>query len=593
MSLVMVRDEVETVSRLTQLFNIARQAKSERYETWRRNYNLVHNKVGNRGLDNWRPSPRDSEIYPILSSIVGFISDQNTTVEVTAAANPGTGYAEFTQQIAQDLGTVIETNWQVESYAAQIKMAIWDGLMYGSGFLKAVWDQSLAGGLGNAKTVRVDPWSLYIDPNATSLEDAEYIIEARMMSLDEIERRFPGSSTTLEGKSSGISEIDTKPNSMGGGQTPKAPFLGNLQGAQTRWSGRTSSPKVGSSPLPSIVVYECWIKENQEWYEKEDSDKSLEPPPEMSEKRVAERWRVIVMAAQEILLDEYADDLWSYGTHPYDRFPFDDIGELYGIAMVDHLAFPQIYINRLLTAIQQNAELIGNPVFLEPTNAGLSRTAIPNKPGTRLTVTGAGGLNTARPEWMRPPEMPNYIRELISFWIERIENISGLAAIAKNGGDRVSENTLNSIQEVAFVRIRSAISNLEMALANQGRKLADLIIDNYTEPRYVAINGPDGQRTSLALRARHFNIPTEKGAVPLKYTLNITAGSQLPTSRQARAFQADKAYALGIIDRQAWMEANQYPNWPPILERIQQEMQAGSWEPPGQRQRSREENPTT
>jgi len=119
-----------------------------------------------------------------------------------------------------------------------------------------------------------------------------------------------------------------------------------------------------------------------------------------------------------------------------------------------------------------------------------------------------------------------------------------------------------------------------------GYKLADLIIDNYTTERYVAIAGPKGEKTALALRPRHFMIPTADGLTPLKYVLNINAGSSLPTSRQARAQQADRAFAIGTYDRQAWYQANQIPNWQAIEQRIERREQMGMWNPPGARQRS-------
>jgi hypothetical protein len=81
-------------------------------------------------------------------------------------------------------------------------------------------------------------------------------------------------------------------------------------------------------------------------------------------------------------------------------------------------------------------------------------------------------------------------------------------------------------------------------------------------------------------------IPGVDGSAPLKYTLNVNAGSSMPTSRQARAQQADRAYAIGTFDRQAWYEANQIPNWQAIEARIKDQIAQGIFNPPGARQRS-------
>jgi len=305
-------------------------------------------------------------------------------------------------------------------------------------------------------------------------------------------------------------------------------------------------------------------------------------------KHVTTKWRVYVLAANQILFEEDAEDLWSHEGHPYERYVFEEMGEQYGIALVDHLAHPQIYINRLLTALQHNAELVGNPIFIEPSNSGLGRTAIQNKPGQRLTVNANAMQSGAKPDWLQPPQMPDSVRQLVEFWIARIENISGLSAAIKGGAgaqNRTPEGVVSSIQEATFVRIRSALANLETTLARATMKLADLIIDNYTEPRILAVVGPTGKQSALALTARHFVIPTKKGATPLKYQLLLQAGASMPTSRQARVAEADKGFAMGTIDRIGWYEAHQYPNWQIMNQRITQAIATGQWNPPGARQK--------
>lgn len=587
---------MDLVNKLKQLYEVARNARRQQYDAWRRNYRLVNNKGGGS------PSaPRDSEIYPTLATIAAWMTDQHTNVDVVAAADPNSDYYNFMTAIAMDLATVMQTNWTVESENQQVKMAVWDAFQYGAGFFKAIWDQSLAGGLGNAKAIRVDPWALYVDPTATSLDDCEYLIEVHKMSLAEIERRWPGHGTALEAAlSSGSPDaMDSRPTqNEEGSRAPKA-NPGNFGGVSgTRWSS-PSGRGPESATLPSIVVYEYWIKENDEYWDSDlaDDDKGLtqantERPKDKSEeedeKHVAVRWRVVVMAGSQILMDDWADDLYTNGDHPYERFVWEETGEMYGIALVDHLAQPQVALNRLLTALQQNAELTGNPIFLEAANSGLDRVNVINTPGQRLRLSGTGAMANNRPDWLHPPEMPNFVQQLVEFWIQRIENISGLSGAIKGGAqvNRTPEGVVSTIQEAAFVRIRSALSNLEVALGQISYKLADLIIDNYTEPRVIGVVGPEGRSTALALSSRHFVVPTHSGAAPLKYSLLIQAGASMPTSRQARVAEADTAYAMGIIDRQAWFEAHSYPNYQAVLKRVTEAEATGNFNPPGKRQRA-------
>jgi len=491
---------------------------------------------------------------------------------------------DFMSKLAGDLTTTVKSSWEVQNYTQQIKLVIWDALIYGLGMFKTVWDAGASGGYGDAKIVRVDPYTFYPDPNASCMEDAEYFVEARYMSYEEIERKYPDTAWHLEDKPLGGSSetVDTKPDLYS--ETYRAPKAnpGALPGGQVRYG----QAKDGKDWIKDkgYVVYEFWLKENDEGYDSyEDLPHNMQP--EMSERVINTRWRVVVLCESAVLFDEYADELWAYGSHPYDRFVFDDIGEFYGIALVDHLSHPQIYINRLLTAMQHNAELVGNPIFLEAANSGLARTAIINRPGQRLTLSGAGAMQN-KPDWLQPPSMPPAVMQLVQFWISRIESISGLSALVKGATptQRNAEGVISSIQEAAFVRIRSALRNLEDTLEHAISKVADLVIDNYNEPRILSILGEDGQPTSIALSSDHFMVPSDGGKSPLEYSLNVEAGSNSPTSRQARIAEADKLFGLGAYDDVEVLKAHQVPNYMEIINRKDQRLAEGKFQPPGKRQ---------
>lgn len=578
-----ITEDMELLNRLRFLYNEAKRSKKRLYDRWYRNYRLVNNQFATPTSASWAPYPRDSEIYPTLSALVAWMTDQNILVDATPIADPHSPFHNFISQIGNDLGLVIYSTWQNEDFDSQIQLSLWDTFMYGTGIMKVCWDQSLSNGYGNAVIRRVDPYTFYPDPNATSLQDAEYFIEVRKMSYAEIQRRFPDSSASLEASTAFDSQADDSPQ-VNLGNPNESANLGSLPNGNGLWS-RSNTSSNRRSTLPLITVYEYWIRENDLEFV---SDLNEEDRPDLAEATCRDRWRVIVVANNVILLDEYAEDLWEGGWHPYERYTFDDIGEFYGISLVDHLAYPQIYLNRLLTALQHNTELTGNPVFIAPSNANLARVGIINKPGQRLDVNPAAMNAANAPHWITPPSMPKEVMDLINFWISRIENTSGLSAIVRGATPtaRNSQGVISSIQEAAFVRIRKGLRSLEKALENCTVKIADLVTEYYTESRVTSIIGPDGAQTAKVLQARHFYGPTAKGGAPLKFIINIQAGSSTPTSRQARTAEADTLFAMGAIDRQALLEAHQYPHSQQIIDRINKEMAQGTFSPPGARQRS-------
>lgn len=570
--------EADLIEYCRQLFSRARNRKRGLYDNWSRNYRLVHNRGPNTG-NAASPTPKDSEIFPVLSAIIAWMTDQNVNVNINPAVDPNTTYADAWTQVSQDLQVILESLWINNAQDHQIKLALWDAFTFGPGYFKTIWDQALDKGQGNTKFIRVDPWCLYVDPNASNVYDAEYLIEVRKMTMNEVRRRWPRSATIVDAAGGLGDQIDQRPALDT--RAPRSPMAnpGPLPSGNGRYGGSMSNPP----DIPDnqeVVVYEYWMRFNQSHTEKIDNTE---------QEFVESKWRCVVVANNQILMDEWAEDLWSYATHPYDQFIPEDFGELYGVPITDHLAQPQQYINRLLGALQQNAELTGNPVFVEPDNSGLERTPIINRPGQRLKLRGPGAMQNA-PQWLTPPPMPQVVMDMVQFWISRIENISGLGAAIKGGVNgapsRTPEGVISTIQEASFVRIRSMLGNLEECLMSIAKKQADLIIDNYNTKRVMALVGPSGEKTSLALKANHFQVPSSDGKVPLEYSLIVQAGASMPTSRTARVAESDQAYALGIIDRQAWFEAHQYPNWPEILTRVNNQIGMGLFQPPGARQRA-------
>lgn len=561
--------ETTVANRVISLFRDARQARRHRVEFWDRSYKMVHNRGWSPLRESWMPSPQASEIYPICASMVGWMTDQRPTLNVTASLDPHSPTAEFMQQLARDLEKTLQASWIVNNTDAEVEKVVWDAMIYGTGFFKANWDQSLSGGLGDACLVRVDPYKLYPDPQATSLDDANYIIEASTMSLQEVERRYPGKSDLVR-DSAGLvdSQLDERDDRLNGSKFPKA-NPGGVAGGPPVW-GAPGDAKEHVIYDEGVTVYEAWIRENDSY---EDDDGELV---------VEDRWKVIVVAGNVVLLEaDVEQELFSHGKHPYVRYVLNDLGEFWGISLVEHLTPLQISINRLLAAMQSHAELVGNPVLMEDTRSGIQRTQIVNKPGQRVTKNPGTEV-----DWLRPPEMSRDVMNLVAFYVGEMERVSGLSAIVRGATPtgRNSQGVMDAVQESAFVRVRLALRNLERALRSAGELLASLIAENYTAPRIVSIVGPEGQNSAMTLNSRHFYLRTPDGETPLKFSLWVQAGSTLPISRQARAAEADTLFAMGAIDRMALLEAHDYPNRQQITARMAEMDAAGVSQAPGARQ---------
>ena len=575
-------DDFLLTQKLTNLYTLARDNKKKYQANWRRNYLLTTNRQ--YALDTqspWSPNVTDSEIFPILSARIAWMTDQSIIPQVATAALPGDPFANHMQTLGDHLETILDSNLKTQGWDKEILLMLWDAAQFGAGIGKSVWDGGLDEGMGNISFRWVDAWQFYPDPNACSLDDCSYLFEVKKMTIEQIQRNFPDAdkdrvrAAVMYGDRS--NEM-ARPELSAGSQYPMA-MPGNLPGStSTTWGLPGQSSRSSDQILAEGVnVYTCWVKEAWEEY-RPVTDPVGHDDPNEEERIVYDEWRCVVYTGNVVLYDELATDLWQNNRHPYVRYVDEEMGEFWPVPIVSHLAPCQVAINRLLSSLQGNVELVGNPIFLDVENSGLARTAIVNRPGLRLQMKSqTANSQGAKPQWLEPPKMQQEVQQLVTFWKQCMENISGLSGVSKGQSPqgRQAQQTVQATQEAGFVRIRSSIRNLERCLSEAYQLLAHLAIQNYDVPRTMAIVGPDGQDSALLLASKHFYSPSIFGKVaPLKFSLLVMAGSSNPTSRQARIAEADALFSLHAIDRRALLAQHNFPHWQQIDQRMTDAEQA-------------------
>lgn len=577
-------EEFELTSRLAQLFSDAATVKAKRHAEWTRNYMLTFSRSSG---SNTRPGSgvRDSEIYPIIRNRIAWMTDQKVQFDVYPAVDPQSQFANYEQAIGHHMELVLASNWQVQAWYSQQTLMLWDAAVCGAGILKAVWDSGLDDGIGNVAIQRRDPWKIYPDPEATSLDDLSYLFEVNRMTLDDIQRKFPETSEALIEEAYGAGDagdMPSRPKLDRGNMRNYMAVPGNIPGnAGTAWG----TPGQGTQSADNVFtqgvnVYECWIRENVV-FDRETTD----PLNGDEETVVTDEWRVIVYTGRHVLLDTTATELWQHNHHPYSRYVDDETGEFWPVPLVSFLAPCQVAIDRILAAMQSNVELTGNPIFMDVAGSGISRTQIVNRAGLRLQMDQASANTQGqKPQWMSPPQFSTDALALVQLWLQVMERISGLSGPQRGSTPtgRQAQQTIQSAQEAGFVSIRLSQRNQEMALARIGMLLCHLVAQNYTTPRIVAIVGDKGSQTSLLLAARHFYSPSrdpESGKyemTPLVFSLNVNAGSDRPTSRQARIAEADALFAMHAVDQQYVLQAHQVADWMDIQQRMQEAAMAAA-----------------
>lgn len=577
------RADEATAQMVRNLFLQAREARRPLMARWRRLYATLNNSIGTQGLPDFAPNPRIPKIWPICASLVAWMTDQRPILQVAPVPEPFSPHADFYQMLATDMNTALRSTFMVHQLDAEVNRLLWDVATYGIGWTKTVWEPWLADGLGDAAFRRCDPFTIYPDPFARNPAAMEYIIEAKTVTIEALDRSFPGAKAALNHES--VTEpIEEAPHQLEG-QVQSSQSRANLAplspSTTSRYAGTSRNVAdrqtiASTTDMPVVTMLEAWIRQHR-----------IEEDPENPEARkVLETWRCVVVVGNLVLFDHEAGEVNAFNTHPYDRCVLFDNGEMYGPSLVWFLTSPQESINRIMAAIEHNMMLMGNPVLLEDPRSQSRQQQINNRPGQRIKA------RKEQVSWLNPPQMhPQISTQLISYYDSQIETISGLSAIVRgfSPSGRNSQGVLDSVQDAAFVRIRATLRELERTLRGCGSKMTATIAEFYTEPRFQSLIGDDGMIARAAFRARHFyTAPDELGErVPLRFTLVADAGSSLPTSQQARAGDAMTLYGLGAIDDLELLKAMNWPNHAIVAKRVMEAKAAAAFEAPTQRQATR------
>lgn len=575
-------DHRPTLGLVHELFQDARQEKRKRIGTWNKYYRLTRNRSWSAHRESWLPSPSASEIFPTLHTLVAWCTDQRPRSFVS----PSPDTLEFSRPPAADLITrltgdmqqVLDSNAIIRDTQTQHQMALWDMFTFGAGILKTGWDPTLDFGQGDVVCRRVDPYAILPDPAASSMDDARYILEVRKVPLFEIKSRF-GSRGNRAGETGASDDLDERPDITGdrellSGNLASTGVTGAFPGVSTPGVPPRFGP-VAHSPADyttEVLLKECWVRNTRRV-----------TIPALEDGRIVEKswevpyWEYIAEAGGVILNDDTTNP-FEHGGCPYTRLPMVETGDFWSVPLVEHLAQAQIALNRLLAAMQLYAEMCGNPIFLEPENSGIARTKIVNRPGMRLTYNPGGGP----PQWMTPPSMAREVFDLVGYWREEIDRISGISAVARGSSLRRREpaQAVDAVQEASFVRIRAVLRNLEEAIRRTANQTAANVVQFFLEPRTIAKVGPDGSDGYLQLGARHFQYPDMVAGkvemVPLHFDVYMQAGSSLPISRQARAAEIDTLFTMGLVDPETVLTVHDVPDKARALEYAKQQQEAAA-----------------
>ena len=350
-----------------------------------------------------------------------------------------------------------------------------------------MFEQTVA--MGDISVRVLSGTQVWLDPTATSFEDAKYAVCRISLEVDEIEARWNKKVTP------NASTAEFKPALM-----------------YTRGDD-------GQKPKNARDVYLWYVR-----------------PSAMVPKG---RYVVSIEGPNEILFDSAWDAVFPTNDLPLVKFPgIERPGSVYDDARITDVRPLQKELNETISQRIEHRRLTMKPQVFAP--FGSLRDKLTNEPGRAFLYNVVHGQ---KPEWRELPNLPSYVIEEINDLRGQIREHFNLIPTerAQLPARTDSGHMVELVQEAVADQISPEILRLEMALARAGQLMAALAKRYYGEMRMLKIRGEGG---SVQV-AKFMRSDLEGG-----FTFHAEAGSGLPRTRAGRTQELREMIEMGLISPQ-------------------------------------------
>lgn len=513
-----------------------------------------------------RPALTLNKVRPLVMLVLGYHLQNRTDWKALPSVDDLTS-PEMAQSITKIL-KIIASNSQVQYVDTEIML---DALVGGRGFYDSRLDFT-DNELGEVKVTAVDPFSVFLDPEASDydLSKGGHITVARWMSLDEVTITYGKSATewvrpwlTTAGMGGGMpfNVLDFEPDIA-----PWRNFGGWDQNPDGNWQtiyDRFASFVDGTRKLVRLIDHQHYVVVPQlHFIDLETGDK--EPIPDSWNRERIQRTVAYAesvgnpLAVQRLMRrrvrwsqvvgDLLVYDRWS----PYDGFtitgvfPYFRRGVTQGI--VEPLIDPQQEINKRRSArlnIIMRASN-GGWIYDKKTLDQLGRENIRlngSTAGVHIEYDSKNGTLPA-PKQIEAPVSPVALEKVEADASQDLKEISGFSADALGFNDKVqSGRAIEAKTKSAIVGLEFFLSNTKRAKLLLGQRVLELVQRFYTEQRAFRMLGEDGKPARVEI-----NVRTAQGIAN-----NITIGKYEiaidETPLAATFMEAQFAEALMLRDK--------------------------------------------
>ena len=455
----------------------------------------------NKNLPDYKSNEISNHVFSTIETIRPIMTDNNPKFLAVPSTPAG-------MEFSADVQTALDYEWDREKMGLKLPAQLIPMLVYGNAVWFVQWDGK-DGEYGNISIKPVDPFNIFPDPLAESIDNSEFLVYATYRNANQIKQQFPEKASAIEGSRITMSELVAERDNN------------DTQDAN------------------QVLILEMWCRDWVTMDETVEGKKQLKYP----------KGRVITCLPELGILLSDKKNPYKDGKFPFILMKNYDIPfEFWGVGEVEQIMSPQHYVNELTNQIIDNAKNTANMQWIIDKNSGIGQGKLTNRPG--LVIRKTPGSEVRRDT---PPAMPNYVREQIEVLKKDIQDISGVFDSLKGEqqGSVTAASAILALQEASQARIRLKIKLMEASLSELAQIVYSRMQQFWKLDRWVRITDVEGNPSFREIGAQ---------VLQNDYDLKVMAGSTMPVNRNAmldlmiRLAQTNGEDGLPLVDRKAVLE---------------------------------------
>lgn len=510
-------------------------------------YAMYRGEIGNilgRYPANKRRAIGVNLFFANIQRTVANITSKNPVAEVADQDGINDGADKFFTQAIKNWWSETEQGEKLRTSALKMEK-------YGITVERYNWDKLH----NNMETVIIDPFAWFPAPGVyESIDDYPYIGHAFPMDIDMVEARYNVEGVEPDEVYSLLGEDREELRPIPTNQTPGAAAY---TGGKTMVANPTTLDG-GSSRTGRALVVQMWVVDNST-----DKEGKLIYPDGIRVVTMTNHGKMVLSDVKNPNVNWELEPAQRKATFAWGRKPFGkansykDTTSVWGFSAIEQTGDLIAKINEIVNRLVAWALKTMSPTLIVPQDTGITRDMINNKPNLVLMPSNAASAKGIG--YVAVPNLPSgffSVLDILRQFHDQVHQIEDADRGVVPSGVTAASAIL-ALQERNAVLMQHKIFSIDYLVRMRGRWAISMEQNFGTVTKQVEVEGTPVEKRPIELAGRNFNYLVESGGTVAKTSLQLQE-------------QAVQLWGSGAIDRQATLEALNYPGWKEIVERMGQ-----------------------